>query len=647
MMARYGLKPWKNVLTSVKAAMLDLVLNTEGYILTSLKEIRRLPDHLVNQIAAGEVVERPASALKEIMENSIDAGSTSIDVSLWQGGIQLIKVVDNGSGIPQDELALALTRHATSKIGNLSDLESVASLGFRGEGLASIASIARVSLSSRARHASSAYRITAQDGLLGDVLPASLTAGTVLEVQDLYFNVPARRKFLKSDSTEYAHCLAVFERLALSFPTISMTLKHNDKLIHHLQSGDQAARLAALFGPGFVADCVSMNTSADTLRLNGFVMRPTLLGQHKPRQYTYVNGRFVRDKTLQHALKMAYKDMTHHDKQISYVLFLTLPHELVDVNIHPTKTEIRFHYAQSIHQLVFHTVQKALAQSALFAATTDATHALVHERIIEEPLSNVPETTTLAATFERSSPSHLGFRTALATPSATMVKQGLSYYAQAASQQTSSLRLDADTPIDEFADAPLGYALAQIHGVYILAQTADGVILVDMHAAHERILYEKLKERLAHQSPSSKQSLLLPIAITLDAIGRASLETAGPILSRLGFDWQINPEDTQLHLTARPIDLKIDDLATVFLTALEEAATYASTLGWDDYQQRVLSTVACHAAVRANRRLSLPEMNALLRSMESSVRIDQCNHGRPTWLAFSMNQLNALFMRGE
>ena len=576
-----------------------------------MPRILPLPDLLISQIAAGEVVERPASVLKELLENSLDAGATKIEVQIEEGGVKLIRVADNGGGMPRDDLPLALARHATSKIASLDDLERVASYGFRGEALASIAAVARVSITSRTADAPHAWKL---DAGTAESAPAALTEGTVIVVADLYFNTPARRKFLKTTGTEYAHCDDVLMRMAQARPDVTFTLAHNGQVKRRLASADFSRRAQDLLGDDFLAHARQVVAEAGPLRLSGFAALPAFAKSSRAQQYFYVNGRFVRDKLLVHAAREAYADVLHGAHHPAYVLFLELDAAMVDVNVHPAKTEVRFRDARGVHQFVFHALQRALAEP-LAAARTETTTATA-----------VPP----APTFY---PQQSSF---------TMREPDAAAYLDFAHQAFTAAVPPA--PTFPAGDTPLGYALAQLHGIYILAQNAQGLVLVNMHAAHERILYERLKNT-ADARPTV-QPLLVPLLFSASAGEIASAEAHADTLVELGFE--IAPAGPQqLAVRAVPALLsggQIENLARALLAELSE---HPASRVLETRRNELLATMACHGAVRARRSLTLPEMNVLLRDMEATERADQCNHGRPTWVQLSITDLDRLFLRGR
>lgn len=602
--------------------------------------IQLLPDQLISQIAAGEVVERPASALKELLENSLDAGSTEVQVSLLQGGIKQLRVADNGAGVAKEELALALTRHATSKISSLEDLEAVASLGFRGEALASIASISRTQLLSRQMDSKHAWRIASEGSEISAIEPAALDAGTIIEVTDLYFNTPARRKFLKTEATEFGHCEEAFNRIALSRPDVSFMLQHNGRALSRFAVGQPERRFTDVLGSEFAAESFSVDESSAGLRLWGMAAKPTFNRNTRDTQYVYVNGRFVRDKLISHAIRQAYQDVLHHDRHPAFVLFLELDPTLVDVNVHPAKTEVRFRDAQAIHRFIFHSLNKALA------APTGASNAVTAGQASYNPFSTQnavrPELVEGYPTYQS--------QINLSANESTNFYQTLFGNAQNTTE-IHALQANIHAPSGDavFSENthPLGFAVAQIHGVYVLAQNAQGLVVVDMHAAHERIMYEKLKNALDSQSVSM-QPLLLPVSFNADKLEVATVNEAGNdgSLQQLGFDIAVL-SPTTLAVRAVPTMLQHADAVTLARDVLRDLREYGASRALTERRNELLGTMACHAAVRANRSLTIPEMNALLRDMEATERSGQCNHGRPTWFQVSLSDLDKMFMRGQ
>lgn len=627
-------------------------------------QIKLLSDQLISQIAAGEVVERPASALKELLENSVDAGSTQVQVALQQGGMKLLKVTDNGHGIAKDELELALTRHATSKIQSLEDLEQVGSLGFRGEALASIASISRTVLTSRQQAASHAWQIAAEGTHQQTISPAALDAGTIVEVHDLYFNTPARRKFLKTENTEFGHCEDAFTRVALSRPNVGFLLQHNGKAITRLAANTPQQRITDVLGSEFAAQSIWLEEESGGLRLWGMTASPTYQRHSRDSQYVFVNGRFVRDKLISHAIKQAYQDVLHGDKHPAFVLFLELHPSLVDVNVHPAKTEVRFRESQAVHRFIFHSLHKALGKTSAEIQASQPVQAPFNpfrpafnmpREQVEMPLQNRPA-------FGGNYPSNS------AGNGAALAQQFYGQlYGDLTPTETSALGNPPEQyvpedylnpvsitetvlvpePAAEPQQYPLGFALGQLHGIYILAQNSQGLVVVDMHAAHERIMYERLKNALSEQAIAT-QPLLIPISFYAEKVEVATLQSlnGSDTLQQLGFDLAtLSP--TTIAIRAVPSMLQDADTVALARAVLRDLHEYGASRVLLERQNEVLGTMACHAAVRANRQLTNTEMNALLRDMEATERSGQCNHGRPTWFQVSLSDLDKMFMRGQ
>ena len=664
-----------------------------------MSRIAALPDHLVNQIAAGEVVERPANALKEIVENSIDAGATAIEVELAGGGIRLIRVSDNGLGIHPDDIELALHRHATSKIKTLNDLEHVASMGFRGEGLASIASVSRLTLTSRQEDSSHATQVKAEDGKLSSPTAAAHPVGTTIEAAELFFNTPARRKFLKSENTEYAHCATMLERLALAHPHIAFSLKRDGKQVFKLPAQSLHERIAAIVGEDFQAASLEIDSGNGALRLYGAIAKPTFAKGKTDKQYCFVNHRFVRDKVMLHAVKQAYRDVLHNALTPAFVLFLDLPPEAVDVNVHPTKTEIRFRDSQQVHQLVFHTLNKALADTrADLTESVGNAGEVLHEITGIRPAATSSENEPSGL---RPHPTAASENIFAATPSAhaseprSAFSSGktapMPYQAARAPQQRSlSLResraalntyaeLFKNTAADEadielaqfeqarfgstsptssensarsFSDAPkpelppLGFAIAQLLGIYILAQAEDSLLLIDMHAAAERVNYEKMKRQRQENGKLQSQRLLIPLTFAASHEECAALSDHADALAGFGLELSDMGGNT-LAVHAVPAMLGKADVVSLAKDVLGELAQVGSSQTIEEHENHILATMSCHGSVRAGRQLTLPEMNALLRDMENTPRSNQCNHGRPTWVKLTLKELDALFLRGQ
>ncbi|SDC29423.1 DNA mismatch repair endonuclease MutL [Paraburkholderia lycopersici] len=678
------------------------------------RAIQALPDQLISQIAAGEVVERPASVVKELLENSLDAGASTLRILLDEGGVKRISIADDGCGIPEAELPLALMRHATSKIRSLAELESVATLGFRGEALASIASVAEMSITSRSADAPHAVKIEAHTGA---VSPAAGGQGTTIEVRELYFNTPARRKFLKSEQTELGHCLEMIRRSALARPDVAISVLHNGRAVEHWNASDPGTRVSKILGEVFATAHLPLDERAGPLAIYGCAGLPTASRNRADQQYFFVNGRFVRDKLLTHAVRSAYEDVLHGERYPSYVLFLDLPPEAVDVNVHPSKIEVRFRDSRSIHQFVFHAVQRALARHAgASPETTAGGHAaLIEPRALpgagvlgasaglasgaaDRPHADGAPgaasrfgaagqfgTASVASSFGGSGGAESrasGFgppggsgsgssgsgntwlRQSRMTQGSLPVAQPLALYdalfgrkdvgagtAQGATvpqADAAAGELAARAPQPAFEageDHPLGFALGQVHGIYVLAQNARGLVIVDMHAAHERILYEQFKQALAERS-LAVQPLLIPISMTADPVETGTVEEEKATLEALGFDLAVL-SPTSIAIRAVPALLKDADLQALARAVLADLHAYGGSRVLTERQHEMLGTLACHHAVRANRRLTLDEMNALLRQMEATERADQCNHGRPTWYQLTLADLDRLFMRGQ
>ena len=586
--------------------------------------IRLLPDLLISQIAAGEVVDRPASALKELLENSLDAGATEIAAQLAEGGIRQIRVADNGTGIDREELAFALARHATSKINSLEDLECVASLGFRGEALASIAAVSHFSLASRAAGSVHGWKVEASGDARTAPEPAAVAAGTVVEAADLYFNTPARRKFLRSPQTEFAHSEETFKRLALSRPDVRFVLTHNGRAQWHLQSASVHERIRAVLGEEFAAASLPVDVSSAGFRLHGLAAQPAYSRSSRDAQYFFVNGRFVRDKVLAHAVREAYHDVLHHDRHSAYVLFLELDPALVDANVHPTKIEVRFRDSRGMHQFVFHALEKALsATRAGLGAGRESTPAPTAFRV-DGGFSRQPRMDLLT-------------------------NEPASFYATLFGTAGTATVSAADWPavptMPQDEDHPLGFALAQLSGIYVLAQNRHGLVVVDMHAAHERIVYEKLKNALDDDGIPTQQ-LLIPATMTASALEVATATENPATLTRLGFELAVIAPNV-LAVRSVPMTLAQADSAQLARDVLGEITEFGGSRVLAERQNEMLSTMACHAAVRANRALTIPEMNALLREMEATERSGQCNHGRPTWFQVTIGEMDKMFMRGK
>jgi DNA mismatch repair protein MutL len=596
--------------------------------------IQLLSDSLINQIAAGEVIERPASVVKELVENALDAGAQRIEVELERGGVGLIRVSDDGVGIDASDMALALARHATSKIASLRDLENVATLGFRGEALPSIASVSRLTLASRTAAAAHAWVVDVRDAEISAPAPASHGLGTRVEVRDLFFNVPARRKFLRTESTEYQHIVRMLERMALSRFDVAFALIHNGKNVWTLGVAQSAAqrleRVARICGEEFAGHVIELRHETESLRLEGWLALPTFSRSQADLQFAYVNGRFVRDKLIVGAARLAYRDVLFHGRFCAYVLYLHLDPSQVDVNAHPQKLEVRFRDSHRMHDFVFRTLEKVLADTRPSAESAGSAPA---------------DWLTGSADFAAAAPrqAHFSLPEAPQRSSADAYRSYLSApSAQVRDESITQGPLNGIVP--HGTSAPLGYAIAQLHGVYILAQSADGMVLVDMHAAHERIMYEGMKKLLAGQT--SQQQLLMPEVLNVTPAQADMADEHSQEFSALGFGvTRLGPD--RLALRAVPTLLAGRDPAGIVRDVLSDLLESGHSRRVEESINHLLATMACHAAVRAQRTLSVPEMNALLREMEGTERADQCNHGRPTWVRLSMGELDRLFLRGR
>ena len=606
-----------------------------------MNRIYLLSQRLANQIAAGEVVERPASVAKELLENSLDAGAGKVDIDLEQGGVKLLRVKDNGSGILKDDLVLALSRHATSKISNLEDLETIVSMGFRGEALASISSVARLKMMSKAigDKDDNGWKVeTAGQDMDARLEPVAHTRGTTVEVRDLFFNIPARKKFLKTEKTEFARIDEIVKRIALSRVDVQFSLRHNQRSIHKLlpakSEQEQQRRVGLVCGPAFLENSVHIDLERAGLRLWGWVSLPTFSRSQADLQYFYVNGRIIRDKLVAHAIKQAYRDVLFHGRHPAYVLYLELDPSLVDVNVHPTKHEVRFRDSRLVHDFLFSSLHKALAKVTPSDQMTDnsSTPSLGLQNLPNSPQGGVK-------VFSNQS------------PLALKESNELSY--QTNSHNSSTWQTDVKDHLaaleklgaDDAEIPPLGYAIAQLHGVYILAQNKEGIILVDMHAAHERITYERMK--LACENEELKmQPLLVPLSIAVSQAEANCAEAQQLVLLNLGIEIE-RASDQAIVIRQIPSILKDSNVEQMVRDVLSDVLEFGSSDRIQSHQDELLSTMACHASVRANRHLTIPEMNALLRDMEVTERSGQCNHGRPTWIYQSLDELDKLFLRGQ
>jgi DNA mismatch repair protein MutL len=592
--------------------------------------IRQLPDILINQIAAGEVVERPASVVKELVENALDAGARRVEIDLEEGGIRLIRIRDDGAGIAPEELPLAVARHATSKIASLDDLEAVATLGFRGEALPSIASVSRFSLSSRRNDGEHGASLEVEGGRIGSIVPKSHPQGTTVEVRDLFYNVPARRKFLRAERTELGHIEDWLRSLALARPDVELRVSHNGRPARRYRGdGDLAApdRLLETLGEEFAKNALRIDHAGAGLRLHGWIAQPAYNRASADQQFLYVNRRSVRDRSVAHAVKQAYADVLFHGRQPAYVLFLELDPRTVDVNVHPAKHEVRFRESRLVHDFVYRTLQGALAETRAGSAANVALHAASSQSQAQSPAPawSMPQS-GLALRVDEARAAYGALYSA--------------NDAEAGKQAPESIPQSRDD-----AAPPLGYAIAQLHGIYILAENADGLIVVDMHAAHERIGYEKLK--FAHDGEGLRtQPLLVPAVVAVSEREADVAERESATLAQLGFEvTRSGPQS--LSLRSVPALLSDGDVEALLRDVLADLREHGESRRIESARDELLSTMACHAAVRAHRRLTTPEMNALLREMEATERSGQCNHGRPTWTRFSLADIDKWFLRGR
>ena len=592
-----------------------------------MTRIHSLDPQLINQIAAGEVVERPASVLKELLENSLDAGATRIEIDVEDGGRRLMRVRDNGRGIHGEDLALALSRHATSKIRTLDDLERVSSLGFRGEALPSIASVSRLLLQSRTAESDSGWQMPG-DGREQAVPPQPVPhpQGTTVEVRDLFFNIPARRKFLRSEATEQKHLEGVIQRIALSRADVELVVRRKRKALYHLRAGQgeqQLERMRALLGEPFVSQLVAVDHAGAGLRLHGWIAQPTFSRSQPDQQYFFVNGRAVRDRLLAHAVRQSYQDVLYHGRHPAFVLYLEIDPAGVDVNAHPAKHEVRFRDSRLVHDFLFQTVHRALAE-----IRPDVQRAAT--------AANAPAAAPFAAAPGRQSAMSLA------------VSEQLGHYQRLHGVEPAPAGAPCDTGLSAPSEAtapPLGFAIAQLKGVYILAENAEGLVLVDMHAAHERISYEHLKRSHRDQGIRA-QPLLVPLPVEVSRAEAEQAERRQPWFEALGFE--IDRQGPERLVVRRVPALLADaDIEALVRDVLADLLSRGDTQRVEEAVNQLLSTMACHGSVRANRRLSTAEMNALLRDMERTERSGQCNHGRPTWTQIGMQELDALFLRGR
>lgn len=613
-----------------------------------MSRIHLLSPRLANQIAAGEVVERPASVVKELLENSLDAGATSLELDVEQGGVKLIRIRDDGDGIEKDDLALALSRHATSKILELEDLEAVCSLGFRGEALASISSVSRLTLTSRQKDAANAWQVTTEGrDMQAEVSPAAHPKGTTLEVRDLFFNTPARRKFLRTENTEFKHLEEVVKRLALSRFDVAFQLRHNGRVIHQLRPArsqpERERRVASVCGPQFIQQSLSVDVVAESsgISLRGWIGLPTFSRSQADLQYFFVNGRMIRDKVVTHAVRQAYADVLYHGRHPAYVLYLELDPALVDVNVHPTKHEVRFRESRLVHDFIYRSIHRVIGDVRPDAESVPALQQVTQAEEVSYQQHSMPLANRPAA-----------------SPSVSQVQEQMSAYGQLHQPAAEPVQppqafnmLNKPAAVLGHSDEsereypPLGFAVAQLHGIYILAENRDGMVLVDMHAAHERIVYERLKAAYETEGVRS-QPLLVPVSVAMSQREADVAQAHDKALQQLGFELQRLGEETMV-IRQVPVTLAKADVEQLLRDVLSDLITYGHSRRIQEHINELLATMACHGAVRANRQLTLPEMNALLRDMEVTERSGQCNHGRPTWTQLTLGELDKLFMRGQ
>ena len=642
--------------------------------------IKQLPPHLINQIAAGEVVERPASAIKELLENALDAGATQIDIDIEQGGVKRIRIRDNGRGIPKEELPLALSRHATSKIASLDDLENVLSFGFRGEALPSIASISRLTLSSKCQNSDEAWQLQGNgQEQFDEPEPCSHAMGTTVDVRDLFFNVPARRKFLKTEKTEFRHLEDVVKKVALSRFETGFTLRHNQKPVLNLRPATNIEmaerRVAEICGPAFTEQSIRVEHEGADLKLTGWIGLPTFSRSQSDLQFFYVNHRIVKDRVVTHAIRQSYQDVLYHGRHPAYVLYLDIDPTKVDVNAHPTKHEVRFRESNLVHGFMYRSLHKTLADfrpQDQLASNTEAPElnnkaslqdSLRYSAMADQQSLNIPVKEQMdfykrlhgneeISPTNSSAPPTLDSHQGETNPSETSSPESSGFTSnsissgsnRSASTGNYSMPVQRSTT-DTGEVPPLGFAVAQIHGIFILAENAHGLIVVDMHAAHERITYEYLKRSMAEESVRS-QPLLVPLAISVSKKEADCADNNPETFQKLGFTLsRLSPE--KITVRAVPSLLKNSDIESLVRDVLSDLLMHGTSERIQQAMNEILSTMACHGSVRANHRLTVPEMNSLLRDMERTERSGQCNHGRPTWTQMSLSQLDKLFMRGQ
>ncbi|MBE9567128.1 MAG: DNA mismatch repair endonuclease MutL [Proteobacteria bacterium] len=611
--------------------------------MSSNHRIQAMPVQLVNQIAAGEVVERPASVVKELLENSLDAGATKITIDIEKGGSKLIRISDNGHGIHKDDLVLSLSPHATSKIHSIDDLEQVTSLGFRGEALPSIASVSHLQLTSCWNDADESWSVTINNSKPGEIMPAPKSPGTTIEVRDLFFNIPARRKFLRTEKTEFSHLDDVVKRISLSRFDVDVTLRHNQRVVKNLRAASdrlqQEKRIAEICGPAFVEQAVYMDFEYEGLRLWGWIAQPTFSRSQADMQYFYVNGRVVKDRLVTHAVRQAYSDVLFHGRHPAYVLFFECDPAIVDVNAHPGKHEVRFRQGRQVHDFLFRAIHKSLAE---VTAGDSSTHDYRHfsgTGSDSSSAANIDTGGSAGRPLQYTQPS----QSAMPFAAAEQRRAYTEFSRKADPMQSISATIPAEADKDDMP--PLGYARAQLHGIYVLAENAEGMVLVDMHAAHERITYERLKTAIDGEGIGS-QPLLVPQTISVSSKEAQLVEDQSELFRKLGFEVD-RVADESIKLRQIPVILSNSDIETLLRDVLSDLLTHGSSTRIQQEINEILSTMACHGSIRANRKLTIEEMNALLRDMEITERSGQCNHGRPTWIQLTIAELDKLFMRGR
>ena len=615
--------------------------------MSTANRIQPMPVQLVNQIAAGEVVERPASVVKELLENSLDAGASRISIDIEKGGSKLIRISDNGSGIHKDDLVLSLSPHATSKIRSIDDLEVVTSLGFRGEALPSIASVSHLQLTSCWQGGDETWQVTMDNSKASAIAPAANKPGTTIEVRDLFFNVPARRKFLRTEKTEFSHLDDVVKRISLSRFDVDISLRHNQRVIKQLPAAStrlqQEKRVAEICGPAFIEQAVYMDFEYQGLRLWGWIAQPTFSRSQADMQYFYVNGRVVKDRLVSHAVRQAYADVLYHGRHAAYVLFFSCDPATVDVNAHPGKHEVRFRQSREVHDFLFRAIHKSIAE---ITAGNTQSHDYKHfsNSVITEAAASIGELDhNRAISGQYDTRRHAPAQSSMAF---AVAEQQRAYAHFANNDALQTLARDAGTQTLVVEDMPaLGFARAQLHGIYILAENAAGLVLVDMHAAHERITYERLKT--AHEGGGIRsQPLLVPMVLSVSSKEAQLVEDSADVFRQLGFELD-RIADESIKLRQIPVILSNSDIESLLRDLLSDLLLHGASSRIEQAMNEILSTMACHGSVRANRKLSIEEMNALLREMEITERSGHCNHGRPTWIQLSIAELDKLFMRGR